>query len=398
MTTMLDYASILTTAITLDNHHRTHGALPDLDPRAIRAIAAESGLTGHGGAGFPTYRKFDAIASGIDAVAIANGAESEPASHKDRALLVNAPHLVLDGLALAARAVGASESHIYLPAASAAAIRRALAERRQAVTVQIAPEMFVAGEESAVVAAIDGRSPIPSDKRVRVTERGVGGRPTLVQNVETLAHLALIARYGPAWYRSRGTTHQPGTFLATITGTVTGADIIARPGVYEVPYGIRLGNLLDAAGGPTAPLQAVLIGGYHGAWIPADPDIEISTAGLARYGATPGAGVVVALPAGACGLVAGAHMVSYLARQTTGQCGPCLNGLPRIADTLSALAVRRLPPDRLGELDRLGRMVTGRGACKHPDGTARLVRSTLHMFARECAAHVTGWCTADGIA
>jgi NADH:ubiquinone oxidoreductase subunit F (NADH-binding) len=389
MTTLLHTPSLLTPATTLDAHHRTHGRLPDLDARDIRALTAAAGLTGHGGAGFPTHRKLDAVASGTPTAVIANGADSEPASDKDRTLLARAPHLVLDGLALATRAVGADESHIYLTAASAPGIRTALAERTdQYVTVHIAPDMFVAGEESAVVAAVAGRSAIPADKRVRITERGLHGRPTLVQNVETLAHLALIARNGPTWYRSHGTTAEPGTFLATVTGPVR------RPGVYDVPYGISLGDLLATAGHPTRPLQAVLVGGYHGAWIPADDTIPISRAGLAPYGGSPGAGIVVALSADACGLTSTAHMVSYLARQTTGQCGPCVNGLPRIADTFAALARRTPRPNLVADLDRLSRLVAGRGACKHPDGTARLVRSALHMFARECAAHLGGWCTA----
>jgi len=364
---------------TLAAHLHAHGPLPEHSGREIRALTAASGLTGHGGAGFPTYRKFEAVAGSVSsraaAVVIANAAEGEPFSRKDRTLLTHAPHLVLDGLALAARAVGADTLHIYVPAASAHIVHAALAERPgHRVTVTIAPETFVAGEESAVVAAVAGKRPIPTTKGVRITERGLRGRPTLVQNIETLAHLALIARHGPQWYRSRGTEREPGTFLASISGP------LHRPGVYEVPYGISLGGLLDAAGRNTRPLQAVLVGGYHGAWIPPDPTIEISRAGLARFGAAPGAGVIMPLPAGECGLLATAQIVSYLAGSSAGQCGPCANGLPRINDTFTALAGRTPRPDVVDELERLSRLVTGRGACKHPDGTARLVRSSLHRF------------------
>ena len=375
---------------TLAAHVHAHGPLPEHSGRQIRSLTAASGLTGHGGAGFPTYRKFDAVASGVNAVVIANAAEGEPLSRKDRTLLTHAPHLVLDGLTLAARAVGADTVHIYVPAASADIVRAALAERPgHRVTVTIAPETFVAGEESAVVAAIAGNRPIPTTKGVRITERGLRGRPTLVQNIETLAHLALIARHGPQWYRSRGTEAEPGTFLASISGP------LHRPGVYEAPYGITLGGLLEHAGGSTRSLQAVLVGGYHGAWIPPDPTIEISRAGLARFGATPGAGVIMALPTGECGLLASAGIVSYLAGSSAGQCGPCANGLPRIDDTFAALAHRTRRPDLVAELKRLSRLVTGRGACKHPDGTARLVRSSLRCFAAEASAHLAGWCTAN---
>jgi NADH:ubiquinone oxidoreductase subunit F (NADH-binding) len=326
-------------------------------------------------------------------VVIANASEGEPASSKDRSLLRYAPHLVLDGLILAARAVGADEAHIYVPTSSVDAVHIALAERRDtlAVTVHAAPDAFVVGEESAVVSAVGGGLPIPQDKAVRIVERGLHGRPTLVQNVETLAHLALIVRYGAGWFRNQGTDAEPGTFLASISG------VVAAPGVYEVPYGVRLEDLLASAGGVVEPVQALLIGGYHGAWIPADPDLEISRAGLAQYGATPGAGIVYALPADACGLVTTAGLVSYLAGESAGQCGPCVNGLPRIADVFGALAGRHAYPQIADELERLGRLVSGRGACKHPDGTMRLVRSSLWMFADEVSAHIAGRCTADGV-
>jgi NADH:ubiquinone oxidoreductase subunit F (NADH-binding) len=234
-----------------------------------------------------------------------------------------------------------------------------------------------------VVAHLSGRRAVPGDNLRRVTEVGVHGAPTLVQNVETLAHLALVARYGPAWYR-------PGTFLTTVGGAVR------APGVYEAPLGVPLGRLLDLAGGAAAPLQAVLVGGYHGVWVPADLGLRVSREGLAAYGGSPGAGVVIALPASACGLVASARIVGYLAGQSAGQCGPCLNGLPRMADALVRLARRDASPDLPATLARLGQLVTGRGACAHPDGTARFVGSTLRAFAAEVDAHLAGRCTSGG--
>jgi len=381
---------LLAGATTLDDHVRRHGGLPNTEARQIRSVVAESGLTGRGGAGFPAHRKLDAVASGRRAVAIGNAAESEPASRKDRVLLSHAPHLVLDGLQLAARAIDAREAHLYVPSDAVVDVRAALAGRRDPlpVTVHIAPDAFVAGEESAVVSAVAGGPPIPQDKAVRVIERGLHGRPTLVQNVETLAHLALIVRYGADWFRRAGTVDEPGTFLATLTGPVR------TPGVYELPYGIRIGDVIAAAGGATEPLQALLIGGYHGAWVPARPEIEISRAGLAAFDASPGAGIVVPLAARSCGLVATAHVVSYLSGQRAGQCGPCVNGLPRIADTFLALAQCRSYPDLMSQVHRLSRLVVGRGACKHPDGTVRLIRSSLRTFAPEVSAHLAGWCTA----
>jgi len=328
---------------------------------------------------------------------VANGAEGEPASAKDRVLLQQAPHLVLDGLQLAAECVGSVDAYVYVHEGPAAdSIGRALSERRTRdidripVNVVVADDRFVAGEESAVVSRIEGHKALPRDKAELVVHRGIHGRPTLVQNVETLAHLALVARHGALWFRERGTADELGTFLATIGGAVR------RPGVLEAEYGIGLMQLLTDAGGESQPLQAVLIGGYHGAWLPVDviADVVMSRAGLQPFGATPGAGVVVALPDSACGLVATAEIARYLAGQNTGQCGPCFNGLPAIASILGRLASGEASRNLLTDVDRLARLVEGRGACHHPDGAVRFVRSGLRVFADEVRLHRNGRCRA----
>ncbi|MEU4164305.1 NADH-ubiquinone oxidoreductase-F iron-sulfur binding region domain-containing protein [Actinoplanes sp. NPDC026670] len=362
-----------------------HGPLPALTGAEIITMARDAGITGRGGAGFPVWRKLAAVAAaGRPAVVIANAAEGEPASGKDKALLAAAPGLIVDGLQLVARATGARTTYLYAPAAAHSALRTLPVELRTA------PDAFVSGEESAAVAAVTGRDALPADKRIRITESGAGGAPTLVQNVETLAHLALIARYGPGWFRTAGTADEPGTFLATVSGAVQ------RPGaVVEAGYGVRLGDLIAAAGGPAGRLQAVLVGGYHGGWVPADPELPVSRAAMTRYGASPGAGVVVALPAGSCGLVESARIATYLAGEVAGQCGPCINGLPRMAQTLADLALRRIRPGLPAEVERLARLVTGRGACRHPDGTARLVLSAMRAFETDVAAHLSGRCQAE---
>ncbi|MET0418402.1 MAG: NADH-ubiquinone oxidoreductase-F iron-sulfur binding region domain-containing protein [Actinoplanes sp.] len=376
----------------LDAHLARHGRVPALDASQVIGLARDAGLTGRGGAGFPVWRKLAAVASpGGKAVVIANAAEGEPASGKDKALLAYQPNLVLDGLQLAARAVGADRAHFYGPAGSLDAV---LAARRGAgldavpVTLHAAPDAFVSGEESAVVAAVSGRGAVPADKLIRITRSGVGGAPTLVQNVETLAHLALIARYGPGWFRAAGTPDEPGTFLATVSGAVR------APGVIEAGYGVTLGELIGASGGPSQALGAVLIGGYHGGWVPADPALAVSRAALEPFGASPGAGVVIALPASSCGLAETARIAGYLADQVAGQCGPCVNGLPRMAGTLADLAGRRARPGLPDEVARLAALVSGRGACRHPDGTARLVLSALRTFEADVVAHLNGRCLA----
>jgi NADH:ubiquinone oxidoreductase subunit F (NADH-binding) len=379
----------------LDTHLARHGRPPEPDAGRLIGLLRAAGLTGRGGAGFPAWRKVEAVRrAGGTPVVVANGSEGEPASGKDRVLLAYQPHLVLDGLQLVAGALGARTAHVHVPAASADGVRAALAARRGAgldavpVTVTVAAESFVAGEESAVVAAVSGRPAVPTDKLRRITDSGVGGAPTLVQNVETLAHLALIARHGPDWFRAAGTPDEPGTFLATVGGAV------GAPGVVEAGYGVRLGDLVDAAGGATAPLQAVLLGGYHGGWVPARPELPVSRAALAPFAASPGAGVVLALPASVCGLAETARIAGYLAGEVAGQCGPCVNGLPRLATTLDDLARHRARPGLPAEVRRLAALVTGRGACRHPDGTARMITSAMRAFETDVAAHLAGRCLA----
>jgi NADH:ubiquinone oxidoreductase subunit F (NADH-binding) len=382
-------------------HHAARGALPALPAAsALIELVEASGLTGRGGAAFPTHRKLRAVASGEHPVVVANGSEGEPASGKDRVLLVHVPHLVLDGIQVACHAVGARSAYLYVPREPdvTQAVSQALDERRRhgadATPVEIvtAPPRFVAGQESAAVARVGGAPAVPRSAHPPVYARGVRNRPTLVQNVETLAHLALLARYGASWFRTAGTPAEPGTMLFTIGGAV------AHPGVVEEPIGVRLTALLDLAAGPAATVGAVLVGGYHGAWVPAAAvqDLTMSAERLRPLGGSVGAGVVAVLPSDRCGLVETARVVRYLASESTGQCGPCVNGLPAVADALSELAgLRASRPARLVRADVEGwsGLVVGRGACAHPDGTVRLVRSALQVFAGEIAAHERGGCT-----
>ncbi len=381
---------------SLTQHVACFGPLPaPTHADELIGVLDEAGLLGRGGAGFPTGRKMAAI-TGRRPVVIANGAEGEPASDKDAVLLQHAPHLILDGLAAVASALGSRESHLYAGASSLPAIRHALQERRDAgwdsptVHLSEAPETFIAGEESAVINRIAGRAAVPVDRIVRITDSGLRGRPTLVQNVETLAHVALIARYGPRWFRSIGTPAEPGTMLVTLSGTAT-------PGVLEVPLGIPLADLLrDHTDLEPPDVRAVLLGGFHGAWLPGALTAQacLSRESLNPLGATPGAGVVHVLGAGECGLRRSADIATYLAQQSAGQCGPCLNGLPALAETLTQLAYRRPQPNAAREATRLLALVDGRGACKHPDGTARFIRSALHTFTNDLALHLRGRCEA----
>ncbi|UZJ26459.1 NADH-quinone oxidoreductase subunit F [Rhodococcus antarcticus] len=380
-------------AADLAAHVTTHGPLPVLGGPQLVALLEASGLAGRGGAGFPTWRKLadvPATATG-STVVVANGAEGEPASSKDAVLLADAPHLVLDGLVLAGTALGARELHLYAGAHALHAVRTALTERPGLrVTLTEAPDTFISGEESAVVRALAGGPAVPHDRTTRITRRGLGGAPTLVQNVETLAHLALAARHGAAWFRTVGPTDDPGTRLVTLSGDV------AHPGVLEVASGTNLAALLRDAGTDPTTVRAVLVGGYHGAWVPG-PELsrtELSVASLHRFGATPGAGVVHVLGVHRCGLTAAAEIATWLGEQSARQCGPCVNGLPTMAATLTRLARRSPDPELPREITRLAALVTGRGSCRHPDGTARMVASTLRAFGHDVSLHRQGRCEA----
>jgi NADH:ubiquinone oxidoreductase subunit F (NADH-binding) len=367
--------------------------------RELRALVAASGLTGRGGGAFPTARKLEAVlARGGTPVVVANGVEAEPASGKDKVLLAYSPHLVLDGASLAAQAIGAREAVIAAarPAARAA-VEAAVAERRREgldrgvhLRVAAVPERFVAGEESALVRCLDG-GPAKPTFGARPFEHGLGGAPTLVQNAETLAHLALIARFGPGWFRSVGTAEEPGSLLVTLSGAVRSS------GVYEVAVGTPLEVLLAQAGGPTEAIGAVLVGGYFGAWVPAAAALPspISHAGLLPHGAAPGAGAIVVLPASVCGIAETARVARWLAGESAGQCGPCVHGLAAIAGDLDDIAAGR---DGVAARERLERrlgLVPGRGACRHPDGAVRFVASALRVFADELERHVRhGSCSA----
>jgi NADH:ubiquinone oxidoreductase subunit F (NADH-binding) len=379
---------------TLDEHVARYGSLPPIARRAnelLRVIEA-SGLTGRGGAAFPSATKLRSVSRGKRTVVVGNGTEGEPASAKDTILMIHNPHLVLDGLEAAAELVGAGESYIAVASQShavIAALEAAVAERadRNPADIVRVPDRFVAGEESALVHWLDDGQATPTGRRP--FDRGVHGRPTLVQNVETLAHLALVVRYGAAWFRAAGTADEPGTALATVLGAVR------APGVIELEAGTTFSDAFDRCGGLTESIQAILVGGYFGSWIAPDLDLPLSNEALRPRGASLGARTIVALPRSVCGLAETSRVARYLAGESAGQCGPCVFGLAALADALHALAERHVSSDHaFDRIPRLHAQIARRGACAHPDGTLGFVTSALDVFASEVDAHRSGCCTA----
>jgi len=358
----------------------------------VEAVVGAAGLVGRGGGGFPTARKLAAVRGRRRPVLVANASEGEPLSVKDATLLARAPHLVLEGIVLAARSVGAREAYLCLQAGSPAlpAVRDALLRHDLGgVTVRLTPvpDRYVASEESALVQLLSGGPALPTSRPPRPAERGVHGAPTLVLNAETLANVAVAVHCGPELYRSVGDPAEPGTLLVTVAGAVP------APGVVELPTGTPAGTALAAAGVAPAGIGAVLTGGYGGAWLPGEAvwNAPLSYAGMRAAGGVLGPGILGVLPRHACGLAETAAVARYLAGQSAGQCGPCMFGLPDIAGALeAAVAGGRHAPAALAAVRRWTATLPGRGACRHPDGAARLVASALLVFAADLSRHVSG--------
>jgi len=391
---------------TLRAHLDCHGleTLAAVEPSWLVEQVERAGLRGRGGAAFPTATKLAVVGRGRRRpVVVANGSEGEPASAKDATLLAQVPHLVLDGLALAVAATGAGSAYLCVAAGAAAArdaLAGALAERaaagRDAVAVELVavPDGYVSGEESALVQLLNGGRAVPTAVPPRPFERGVGGRPTLIQNVETLAHVALIARHGADWHGAIGTPHEPGSALVTLRGAV------ARPGVREIALGTSLESLVAHGGGELARSRGVLLGGYFGTWL--NPDtarrVTLDAESLRPHGASLGCGVVAVLPEDACPVAETVRIVRWLAGESAGQCGPCVLGLAAIADALEQVADGRTrgrgvgrgrrADDPLARVRRWCGEVAGRGACRHPDGAVRLVASALKTFDADFEDHL----------
>jgi NADH:ubiquinone oxidoreductase subunit F (NADH-binding) len=361
-------------------------------PRRLINELEASGLVGHGGAWFPVGTKWRAVAeaSRRRPVVVANGSEGEPASRKDTFLLSHAPHLVLDGLSLAASTLRAQHAIAYVPSASMPTVETALNERLahgfDPITIELveSPDTFIAGQESAVVNALGGRrGALPFFVGLTsIRERGIGGRPTLVQNVETLAHVALVARFGAEWFRSVGTLENPGTMLLTVN----------RPGrqfVVEAALDSSLRAALRIGEDDLTDTSAYLLGGYGGTWVPPEvfAALPASETAARRAGATLGAGVIIPLPRDVCPLAEMADVVRYMEGQGAGQCGPCVHGLSEMAELMERLAYGPRSGNLRDRILETTPLVEGRGACRHPDGVVRFLRSGLRVFADEVADH-----------
>ncbi len=351
-------------------------------------------LAGRGGAGFPFARKVrTAVEAGRRRTVVVNASEGEPASAKDSSLLVAAPHLVLDGADAVASALRAEAVHVVVghdrPAARMA-LDVALAERQGAgapVEVHVTRSRFVGGQERAVLELLEGRPNLPVTAWAPAAVSGLRNRPTLLSNAETFAQVATLLALGPAGYAELGLPGEPGTTLLTVAGDGPHGVVL------EVPFGVGLGSVLEYCGYPAD--SPVLLGGYHGTWVPAGqaPHLPVSRPALAALGLALGAGVVLPLDVRSCPVTVTAGITAYLAGASAGRCGPCFNGLPALAQAVAALA-GGAGPAAAGRVRELVGLLPGRGACAHPDGSVRLVRSLFEAFPDEVHAHEAGACAA----
>lgn len=384
-------------AEALPDHRARLGDLPGRTERSrLIPMLDAAGLLGRGGAGFPVGRKWASVAGRAkgDAVVLANGAEGEPLSHKDRVLMAARPHLILDGLDLAAEAVGARRAVLYVGSEhieARSALERALAERsadrrsaipRVPISIVAPPVSYIAGEESAAVHFVNAGDPRPTTVPPRPYEKGVAGKSTLVQNVESLAQAALIARYGDAWYCEAGRGETRGTALVTVTGG-------SRPGVLEIDMGTTVAELAELTGVTGAAGSPVLLGGYFGTLVAGDAAwrMPLDPAQLARSGAGFGAGVVAFLGEETCGVTTTARIMDYMAGSSAAQCGPCVFGLRAIADASARIATGQARQDDLQRLKFWSGSLTGRGACRMPDGTTALLASSLRVYDADWSSH-----------
>jgi NADH:ubiquinone oxidoreductase subunit F (NADH-binding) len=379
---------------SLDRYRDAGGYRPVLDAAALLQGAGEAGLRGRGGAAFPFAVKARGVlasaARGTVPVVLANGEEGEPASVKDRWLLRNRPHLVLDGLRLAAAMVGADRCHVYVSdPAAAGAMARAIEDAALPVPVMLTTvdPAYVAGEESAAVRAVNGGPAKPTEKPPRPFESGVDGLPTLVSNVETLANLPFLQRHGAAAYRAVGTAASPGTFLATVSGGGR------PPALYELPHGLPLRELLELHGVPAETVHGVLMGGYFSGLINRRVlDLTLDHEAARGLGSGLGCGALCLLGPGDCPVAVAASVMEYFARENAGQCGSCFNGTAAMAAVLVGLRDGGAGTDDIERLRRWSTVLPRRGACGTLDGATNLAATLLDDFGGSVSGHLDGGC------
>ncbi len=383
----------------------THG-----DPSSVVREIESAKLRGRGGAGFPAAQKLAlcAQAPGPKKYVVVNGGEDEPGSFKDRTLLEYVPHAVLEGALLAAYSVGAAEiffytNHTYLEARER--IWEAIEEARMAgfigeelfgtqftidVDSKAAPTPYVAGEDTAVLEVLEGRDPKPRPKPPYPVTAGLYGRPTVVNNVETLANIPPIVLHGANWYRTFGTAESSGTMIFCMN------EEWARPGAYELPYGAPEGFLTqDLAGGLKggARLRAILPGGPSSAFLLPDPARPLSPEALRAAGSSIGCGVMRGYAEGTCMMEAALEIANFFAKECCGQCPACRMETSSFSTIMEKVRQGQSPASALDQIPKLLAFNKGKGYCSLIGMPGPPLISATKLFPEDFAAHLnTGTC------
>jgi NADH:ubiquinone oxidoreductase subunit F (NADH-binding) len=385
-----------------------------IGPAATIELVRDAGLRGRGGGGFPTERKWAGIASqtGTRRFVVCNGAEGEPGTFKDRALLRANPYQLVEGLVIAAFAVGAEEAFIGLKASfeqEREAVTRAVQELQEAgacgdckVTIVAGPDEYLFGEEKAMLEVIEGKPPLPRwfppyehglfatapQLGWEATPRtGVAGgpNPTLVNNVETLSNVPHILARGAEWFRSMGTAESPGTVVATVVG-----DVVA-PDVGEVELGTPLGAVIDAVGSGALPGRRVkaVFSGVANPVITADQlDAPVSYEGLAAAGSAMGAAGFIVYDDTACMVDAAYRLSRFLYVESCGQCPPCKIGSGEITTHLERIELGAGTDEDIAAIGGWLERVTDGNRCYLAVEEQQLVSSVLRAFPEEFAEHI----------
>lgn len=381
-------------------------------PDQIIAAVEQSGVRGRGGAGFPTGQKWRVVSQqpGDTRYVICNGDEGDPGAFMDRMILESFPYRVIEGLAIAALAVGAHEGIFYIRHEYPNALERvraALAQMEQRgwlgdrllgsdyafrLLIKEGAGAFVCGEETALIASVEGRRGMPRLRPPFPAQAGLWGKPTLINNVETLALVPWIIRQGAAAFAAIGTASSKGTKVFALAGK------IRRAGLIEIPMGTTLREIVEDIGGGVAAgrkFKAVQIGGPSGGCVPARlADTPVDYESLRDIGAIMGSGGLVVLDDTACMVDIARYFLQFTQNQSCGKCTFCRVGTKRMLELLGRLCSGRAKRTHLDELERLARQVTQGSLCGLGKTAPNPVLSTLRYFRDEYEAHLNGRCPA----
>jgi bidirectional [NiFe] hydrogenase diaphorase subunit len=380
--------------------------LTEMTAQQVISEVMTSGLRGRGGAGYPTGLKWSTVAKavGTQKFVICNADEGDPGAFMDRSVLESDPHRVLEGMLIAAYAVGASEGYIYVRAEYPLAIKRLKTAIRQAerlgllganicgtrfslrIDLRLGAGAFVCGEETALIASIEGKRGTPRPRPPYPAMEGLLGQPTLINNVETYANIAPIIRNGGAWYASIGTEKSKGTKVFALAGRVQ------NTGLVEVPMGITLREMVFEIGGGIPEgrkFKAVQTGGPSGGCLPVETlDMPVEYESLAKAGSIMGSGGMIVMDESSCMVDVAKYFMDFCMTESCGKCVPCRVGTYQMHRILSAITNMTATPQDLKLLEELCDLLRNTSLCGLGQSAPNPVVSTLKSFAAEYKAHI----------